>query len=161
MSVWTTDPYHDAWESYLHTERMQLSERASGKMRHAMGKALAGEISGLERSPARLRALPRRSVRVPFGLWQWRSLEHLGDLSIAERLSLGVIAYVVGFEQDAGSVQLTCWGAARRDEFVQVLPLFLGQLDEVFLFHRGSPPETDQPQDKPLYRNVKSSLTEH
>ena len=65
-----------------------------------------------------------------------------------------------GFEQDARSVQLTRRGAARRDEFVQVLPLFLGQLDDVFLFHRGSPPKMDQPQDKPLHRNVKSSLTE-
>jgi len=65
-----------------------------------------------------------------------------------------------GFEQDARSVQLTHRGAARRDEFVQVLPLFLGQLDDVFLFHRGSPPKMDHPQDKPLHRNVKSSLTE-
>jgi hypothetical protein len=69
-------------------------------------------------------------------------LEHPGDLSVAERLDLGVFAYVC-FEQDAGSVQLTRWGAARRDELVQVLSLFLAQLDEVFLFHSGSPPKTD------------------
>jgi hypothetical protein len=43
---------------------------------------------------------------------------------------------------------------------VQVLSLFLGELDEVFLFHSSSPPKTDQPQDKPLHRNVKSALTE-
>jgi hypothetical protein len=87
-------------------------------------------------------------------------IQHLGDLSVAERLSLGVIAYDVGFEQDAGSVQLTRWGAARRDELVQVHSLLFAELDEVFLFHSSSPPETDQPQDKLLHRNVKSSLTE-
>src|SRR3712207_4843721 len=86
-------------------------------------------------------------------------LEHPGDLSVDECLCLGVLAYV-GFEQDAGSVQLTRWGSASRDEFVQVLPLFLGQLDDVFLSHSGSPLKTDQPQDKPLDTNVKSSLTE-
>src|SRR3712207_2746067 len=37
-------------------------------------------------------------------------LEHLGDLSVAEHLSLGVFAYEVGFEQDAGSIQLTRGG---------------------------------------------------
>jgi hypothetical protein len=87
-------------------------------------------------------------------------LKHLGDLSVAERLSLGVIAYDVGFEQDAGSVQLTRWGAARRDELVQVNSLLFAELDEVFLFHSSSPPKTDRSQDKPLDTNVKSSLTE-
>src|SRR5215211_8158411 len=86
-------------------------------------------------------------------------LQHPGDLSVAERLCLGVFVNV-GFEQDAGSVQLTRRGTARRDEFVQVLSLLLGQLDDVFLFHSSSPPKTDQPQDKPLDTNVKSSLTE-
>src|SRR3712207_2943852 len=57
-------------------------------------------------------------------------LEHLGDLSVAERLSLGVFADV-GFEQDAGSVQLTRGGATSRDEFVEVRQLLLTQLDEV------------------------------
>ena len=57
-------------------------------------------------------------------------LQHPGDLSVAECLSFGVFAYI-GFEQDAGSVQLARWGAARRDELVQVLPLFLAELDEV------------------------------
>jgi hypothetical protein len=66
----------------------------------------------------------------------------------------------VGFEQDAGSVQLTRRGGARRDELVQVLSLLLAELDEVFLFHSGSPPKTHQPQDKPLDTNIKSSLTE-
>jgi hypothetical protein len=28
------------------------------------------------------------------------------------------------------------------------------------LFQSGSPPKTDRPQDKPLYTNIKSSLTE-
>src|SRR4029453_19264372 len=74
-------------------------------------------------------------------------IQHLGDLSVAERLSFGVIAYV-GFEQDTGSVQLTRWGAARRDELVQVHSLLFAELDEVFLFHSGSPPKMDQPQDK-------------
>jgi hypothetical protein len=44
---------------------------------------------------------------------------------------------------------------------VQVLSLFFAQLEEVFLFHGGSPPKTDQPQDKPLDTNVKSSLTQN
>jgi hypothetical protein len=58
---------------------------------------------------------------VPFvGQWQWRSAEHPGDLSVAERLCLGVFACDdVGFEQDAGSVQLTRRGGAKRDELVQ------------------------------------------
>jgi hypothetical protein len=46
-------------------------------------------------------------------------LNHQGDLSVAERLCLGVLAYV-DFEQDAGSVQLTSRGSAGRDELVQV-----------------------------------------
>jgi hypothetical protein len=66
----------------------------------------------------------------------------------------------VGFEQDAGSVQLTRRGGARRDELVQVLSLFLTQLEEVFLFPSSSPPMMDQPQDKPLDTNIKPSLTE-
>ena len=66
----------------------------------------------------------------------------------------------VGFEQDAGSVQFTRWGAARRDELVQVLSLLLAELDEEFLFHSSSPPKMDQPKDKPLDTNFKSSLTE-
>jgi hypothetical protein len=58
---------------------------------------------------------------VPFvGQWQWRSAEHPGDLSVAERLCLGVFACDdVGFEQDAGSVQLTRRGGAKRDDLVQ------------------------------------------
>jgi hypothetical protein len=76
----------------------------------------------------------------PFGLWQWRSAEHPGDLSVAERLWLGMFAYDVDFEQDSGSVQLTRRGGARRDELVQVLSLLLAELDELFLFHSGFPP---------------------
>jgi hypothetical protein len=87
-------------------------------------------------------------------------LQHPGDLSVAERLCLGVFACEVDFEQDAGSVQLTRRSGARRDELAQVLSLLLAQLDEVFLFHSDSPPKTDQPQDKPLDTNIKSSLTE-
>ena len=65
----------------------------------------------------------------------------------------------VGFEQNAGSIQLTRGGSARRDEVVQVLAFFLGQLDYVLLPHSGSPPKMDQPQDKQFDRNVKSALT--
>ena len=36
-------PDHDGWEAYMDTERMQLSERASGKLRRAMGRVLPGE----------------------------------------------------------------------------------------------------------------------
>jgi hypothetical protein len=71
-----------------------------------------------------------------------------------------VFACEVGFEQDAGSVQLTRRGSARRDELVQVLSLLLAELEEVFLFRSGSPPKTNQPQDKLLDTNIKSSLTE-
>jgi hypothetical protein len=131
----------------------------SGALRHAPPKN-ACRADRAESVPARHRVLPPRSARAPFGLWQWRSAEHPGDLSVAERLWLGVFAYVVGFEQDAGSVQLTRRGGARRDELVQVLSLLLAQLNEVFLFHSGSPPKTDQPQDTPLDTNIKSSLTE-
>src|SRR3712207_8910456 len=60
-------------------------------------------------------------------------LEHLGDLSVAERLSLGVFADV-GFEQDAGSVQLTRGGATSRDEFVEVRQLLLGQSSTRYSF---------------------------
>jgi hypothetical protein len=87
-------------------------------------------------------------------------LLHPGDLSVAEHPCLGVVFAYVGFEQDAGSVRLTRRGAARRDELVQVLSLLLGELDEAFLSRSGSPPKTDQPQDKPLDTNVKSSLTQ-
>jgi hypothetical protein len=52
------------------------------------------------------------------------------------------------------------WGAARRDELVQVLSLLLAELDEEFLFHSSSPPKMDQSKDKPLDTNFKSSLTE-
>ena len=38
MSTWTNNPYHDAWEAYMGMERMQLAERASGKMRRAIGR---------------------------------------------------------------------------------------------------------------------------
>jgi hypothetical protein len=34
---------HDGWEGFLETERMQLAERAHGKMRRAIGLILPGE----------------------------------------------------------------------------------------------------------------------
>jgi hypothetical protein len=75
-----------------------------------------------------------------------------------------VFAYDVGFESRMRArlnLLRAGGGAARRDELVQVLSLFFAQLEEVFLFHSGSPPKTDQPQDKPLDTNVKSSLTQN
>ena len=42
MGSWPS-PDSDAWERYKKMERMQLSERASGKMRRAIGRAREGE----------------------------------------------------------------------------------------------------------------------
>ena len=37
MGTWTNGLYQDAWEAFMKTERVQLAERASGKMRRAIG----------------------------------------------------------------------------------------------------------------------------
>ena len=34
---------HDGWEGFMEMERMQLSERAHGKLRRAIGRTLPGE----------------------------------------------------------------------------------------------------------------------
>ena len=61
MVTWTNGPYHDAWEAFMKTERRQLQERASGKMRRAIGRVLPGESrEELERIAARDQRLARR-----------------------------------------------------------------------------------------------------
>src|SRR5215213_2834403 len=37
MGRWTTNTHRDWWEEYMHMERTQLAERASGKTRHRKG----------------------------------------------------------------------------------------------------------------------------
>jgi hypothetical protein len=87
MSVWTTDPYHDAWESYLHTERMQLSELASGKMRRAIGKALEGESrEELERRAAEDERMARAEL-VKLKRANSVFYKHIDDLTPEDRLA--------------------------------------------------------------------------
>jgi hypothetical protein len=87
MSVWTTDPYHDVWESYLHTERMQLSERASGKMRRAIGRVLPGESQEkLERIAAEDERLAKEGL-VPLRKDGRLYYKHIDDLTREDRLA--------------------------------------------------------------------------
>jgi hypothetical protein len=63
MGTWTNGPYHDAWEAFMKTERVQLAERASGKMRRAIGRVLPGESTEeLERIAAKDQRLARTGL---------------------------------------------------------------------------------------------------
>ena len=95
------------------------------------------------------------------------SIEHLGDLFVDERLSLGVFVDV-GFQQDAGSVQLTNSRAGAAPEEMSLRKEMslrrysrscsVSSTKYFFLIAELSS-ERDQPQDKPPDKNAKSSLT--
>ena len=63
MGTWTNGPYHDAWEAFMKTERRQLQERASSKMRRAIGRVLEGKSrEELERIAAKDQRLARTGL---------------------------------------------------------------------------------------------------
>jgi hypothetical protein len=71
MGTRTTDPYHDAWETYLQIEHMQRAERASGKMRRTIGRVLPGESrEELEQVAAEDERMARRSREAEEQRWE-------------------------------------------------------------------------------------------
>ena len=63
MGTWATNTHRDWWEEYMHMERTQLAERASGKMRRAIGRVLNGESrEELERMAAKDERLARTGL---------------------------------------------------------------------------------------------------
>jgi hypothetical protein len=85
MGTWTNGPYHDAWEAFMKTERRQLQERASGKMRRAIGRVLPGESrEELERIAAKDQRLARAGfVKVRRG--ERFSYKHIDNLTREDR----------------------------------------------------------------------------
>jgi hypothetical protein len=90
MGTWTTDPYHDAaWEGYMQMERTQLTQRASGQMRRAIGRVLKGESEeDLERIAAEDQRRAKE-VMVPLRKDGRVYYKHISDLTredVAARL---------------------------------------------------------------------------
>ena len=85
MVTWTNGPYHDAWEAFMKTERRQLQERASGKMRRAIGRVLPGESrEDLERIVAKDQRLAHAGfVKVRRG--ERFSYKHIDNLTREDR----------------------------------------------------------------------------
>jgi hypothetical protein len=81
MGTWTTDPYHDAWEGYMQTERAQLAQRASGQMRRAIGRVLKEESEeDLERIAAEDQRLAQEGM-VPLRREGRVYYKHIDDLT--------------------------------------------------------------------------------
>jgi hypothetical protein len=74
-----------SWEGFMHMERVQLAERASGKMRRAIGRVLPGESrEELERIAAKDQRLARAGfVKVRRG--ERFSYKHIDDLTCEDR----------------------------------------------------------------------------
>jgi hypothetical protein len=86
MGAWTNNPYdHDPWEGYMQMERMQLAERASGKMRRAIGRILPGESrEHLERIASEDQRMARAGlVKLKSGSRSY--YKHIDDLTREDR----------------------------------------------------------------------------
>jgi hypothetical protein len=85
MGAWTSNPNHDPWEKFRQMERMQLAQRASGKMGRAIGRVLEGESEEeLERIAAKDQRLARAGfVKLKRG--ERFTYKHIDDLTREDR----------------------------------------------------------------------------
>ena len=87
MGRWTTNTHREWWEEYMHMERTQLAERASGKTRRAIGRVLNGESrEELARMAAKDERLARTGlVRLKDGEKRTYYYKHIDYLTPEDR----------------------------------------------------------------------------
>lgn len=79
------DHHYSGWEGYMRLERMQLAERASGKMRRAIGRTLKGEDEGMLRRKADEDERLARAGMVPLRRGGEAWLKHIDELTPEDR----------------------------------------------------------------------------